>query len=192
MKNKKHKMMMHRLHYICVVVLLLAAAGCATPQAQKPSDAAASPVVSQAQDTPVPMNQNLGNPDGRHWPEQTAHFQNIGVAHPSLYMQDIFEEKGGNDVKFNTWDWESLLSATGSPFIFAGNVVKLPVDATINPPWKMQSDRAGYPLQSPVYELPAEPTGMAAQGTEKYKHDEYSVTCSQQNENINPDENKQP
>jgi hypothetical protein len=159
-----------------VLLMVFAVAGCATQQAQKPSDAAASPVVSQAQESPIPVNQNMGNPDGRQWPEQTAHFQNIGVAHPSLYMQDIFEEKGSNDGKFNTWDWDSLFSAAGSPFIFAANVVKLPVDATISPPWKMQTDRAGYPLQSSVYELPAEPSGMAAQGTENYKHEEYSVT----------------
>jgi len=103
----------------------------------------------------------------RGWVEEEAYYVDGAVGHPRLYMRGVFEGRGSDDGRFNTWDWGSAASMVASPVIFGVDVVLTPVVAMVAWPWQTEYSRAGLAaVEEGVYELPAEGSGM----TKKERH----------------------
>lgn len=92
----------------------------------------------------------------RGWAEKTVSYENIAVPHRSLYLQDCFESPGTCRNPAQIYRRDDILSLAGSPFMFLGNIIKLPVDMVQSPPCRQQASRGNYPVQPPAYAVPPE------------------------------------
>jgi len=137
-------------------VLLIGLAGC-RPGAQP---AVLSHVLGLGSDTavarqvvaveqPVPVTAG-----GRDWAEHAIGYVNVAARHPTTYLHDEFERRGGDHGCFRTWDADGALSLACSPVLFVGRTVLLPAALVVAPPWRTQISRGGYPRQGPVRTLP--------------------------------------
>jgi hypothetical protein len=102
----------------------------------------------------------------RGWPENTAYYENGSVEHLTLYMADCFDSKGSRDGAYQFWGKHDQIAVVGSPLLFVGNIIKLPVDLVVTPPWEKQFSRSNYPLQPAEYIMPYETASGAEWITE--------------------------
>jgi len=110
----------------------------------------------------------------RPWQERTAAYENVGLKHPTLYLEGPLEKKGSNDGYFKTWDKDSAISFGVSPVIFVGNVIAWPVRMVQTPPWETQISRSNYPIQQPAHALAAKPSRAASKnGTHHEGYEEH-------------------
>lgn len=90
----------------------------------------------------------------RGWNEKTVSYENISVPHRSLYLQDCFESGSTCRSPAQIYRQDDILSLAGSPFMFLGNIIKLPVDLVHNPPCRQQASRGNFPLLTSTYNIP--------------------------------------
>ena len=110
----------------------------------------------------------------RPWQERTATYENVGLKHPTLYLEGPYEKQGSNDGYSKTWDGDSAISFVASPMIFVGNVVLWPVHMVVKPPFATQISRSDSPVQEPVHALAAEPSRAATQNVTHHEgHEVY-------------------
>ena len=146
--------------FLIVIAMLFVVAGCNRPN--QATDSECNSEIAEPEPVVVdePTEPSLSIPH-RGWQERTAYYENVGLKHPTLYLEGPYEKHGSNDGYFKTWDGDSAISFVVSPVIFVGNVIVWPVHMVLTPPCQMQISRSGYPVQEPVHAIPAEPSGAA-------------------------------
>ena len=96
---------------------------------------------------------------GRGWGEQVAYYQNGGLVHSTLYLEDLYEGQGSHDGVFATWGRDDAEAAVVGPFRFLVNVLLLPVELLKRHPWLKQESRSIMAVEGPVYEFGGLPSG---------------------------------
>ena len=89
----------------------------------------------------------------RGWPEQVRYFENVGMGHPSLYLDSFYEGGWGNDGNFNTWDGASGLAVGTELGLFGVDVALMPISMTVARPWQEQVSRSVFVEAEPGHRL---------------------------------------
>jgi len=141
--------------HLSIIVISLLMAGCRSSSPVPPSSETACSTIASWQ---------TAHPS-RGWNEQTVSYENIAVEHRSLYLQDCFESRSACRGPAQIYRKDDILSLAGSPLMFLGNIIKLPIDMAQSPPCRQQASRSNYPLLTSTYNIPYEETCPAESST---------------------------
>ena len=145
----------HRLYRLSVWLLTAGLGGCAGLVPSKPEvekNAAALEAAHRSTDAVVEV-------EDRGWSEQIVYYQNGGIKHHSLYLEDPYENQGGHDGGFATWGKNDAWAMAGGPAQFLVNIVLLPMELVRRPPWQEQQSRSIMADEGPMYEFGSLPSG---------------------------------
>ena len=137
-----------------LLLLISIFAGCVSNNQPAPQpDATTREATLRQMEAELGIIEPQSNTQARPWPERIAYYDNVSVEHEAFYLEGPYEQNGGQGDSFHTWSIEDAAASLISPAAFLANIVAMPVDACINPPWQNQFSRSIYPIQTPVYEL---------------------------------------
>ena len=98
--------------------------------------------------------------DGRGWSDAQATYETLGVRHWQLYLESPFERDGSTNGRWETWGLEDVVATAADPAIFLGQIVAVPVSASLKNPWTCETSRSVFAPAEATYEQPETPSGM--------------------------------
>ena len=151
------------LSMIVLSGLLLLGVGCS--QSSMQSEAANNEPAPATIEIPAAEEPGAKEPAsptviGRGWSDAQADYQTVGVRHWQLYLESPFERDGSTNGRWETWGLEDIVAAAADPAIFLGNIVALPVSASLKNPWTCDTSRSTFAPTDPTYQQPETPSGM--------------------------------